>query len=148
MESEYQTMIVDGQKMIVPTLQQWELIFENPVLEGKKIAAIDLVKQKVLFNSRYEEIKSCLGFCYDFVLFYELLRLEGIWVRVFIERVICEVCRKRADVSATPSVMDVYLGLEDMDQVSEKGYSFPNQKCKWCNSLYERRYTIWQKYED
>lgn len=148
MENEYQTMIIDGQMMIIPTMEQWELIFENPEIEGKSIAVIDLIKQKVIKNSQYEEIKSCFGFYKDTIIFYELLKLNDSWLRVHLESVVCEVCKKRPEISATPGVIDAYIGLEDKFQVMKKGFRYPNQKCKWCNTLYERRYTIWQKYKD
>ena len=142
----HENIIIDGQKLFCPDQEQWEHLFKHPIFHGKEISSIHLIEKKVRTNWAFEEIKNCLGNFKEWVLFYELVSMEGKWVRVFVESVICETCGQRPEISATPSVPEIYFGAEDPEAVKTKGFNYPNLKCKWCNSTYDRRHTIWQKY--
>ena len=144
---EIKTLILDNQILYKPSLVQWEGIFENPTLEGYEIRLVPFLKKLVRSNARYNEIYSCLGIVNQRVLFYELLEIGQTLVRVHIERVVCEHCDTRTQVSATPSSLECYIGLEDehKQRARARGYSYPNLKCDRCGNTYDRRYTIWKR---
>ncbi|MGS2727899.1 hypothetical protein ACU8DI_14915 [Psychroserpens sp. BH13MA-6] len=147
MNSNFEKIILDNQEIICPNSNQWEMIFDSEKIDGRKVPLIDLIKTKVIRNSKYSELKSCLTFTFNQIMFIELLEIDSELIRVFVERVICDNCGKRALLSATPGVSDLYIGLENKEKARERGYKHKNLNCKFCNSIYVRRYTIWQKYE-
>ena len=148
MNSEYFTFESDGQHMICPTIEQWGDLHKDPYIDNLEIWGIDQLINRITRNFEYSDIRSCLYVERSMrVKYMEFVHLNNMWVRVFIERVICEKCRRRAKLSATPVVSDLYFGLENPIEVRKKGHSFPNLSCKWCGHEYSRRYTIWQRYE-
>jgi len=143
----FNTQIIDGQEIFFPTEKQWEVIFETSLFQGRAVKLVDLIKSKVIRNRKYSELKCGLGVFDQWVLFYEFLVVDKELIRVFVERVICELCNNRATVSATPGVIDLYIGLADKQQAKVRGYKFPNLSCGHCDTPYHRRYTIWQAYD-
>ena len=141
------TLVVDEQELFCPSLDEWEDLKSDLMINGIRIPLIDFITKRVTNNLRYTELKSVLGQYKGKIYFYELLKIENELVRVHTESVICENCGKRPTISATPSVVDIYVGVEDKDKAKKRGFKFPNLRCRYCNSLYERRYTIWQDYD-
>ncbi|HEY9728722.1 MAG TPA: hypothetical protein V6D50_19915 [Chroococcales cyanobacterium] len=138
------TQLVDGQVLYFPTQETWEELKKSSEFGGSKIPVPDLVFPKVERNSRYKDLHSAFGFAFGQLMFYELLELDGISIRVYVESVICEHCGKRAEISATPGVSEIYYGCEDKRVAMDRGYSYPNLPCPYCRKSLQRRYTIWR----
>ena len=149
MNLSFKKIILDNQEIICPNLNQWNLIFESKKIEGITIPLIDLIKSKVIRNSKHSELKSCLTLINNKVMFIELLDIDSKLIRVFVESVICDNCGEKTVISATPGVSDIYIGLSEKEKqkARKRGYEHKTLNCKHCNHLYKRRYTIWQKYE-
>jgi hypothetical protein len=150
-DSRIASHIVDGQVLYIPDREAWEELMIFPHFGGMKIPVQDLVFHKVNRNFRFEEIKSALGFDFGHLMFYELLKLDGIeilelnieWIRVFIENVVCDWCKKRAGFSATPGDCESYMGCEDRWLTMRQGFDFPVLPCPHCSKPLQRRHTIW-----
>lgn len=143
-DSRFEKIRVDGQEMLVPSPEAWELLWREPELDGYRIPGLDLLKRKVATNAAYSELVSCLAIAYRGVMFYELLRWQGELYRVFVEAVICEHCGYRATLSATPSASDRYFGCPDRHAAEARSFSLPKQNCYGCGNLLWRRTTVWQ----
>jgi hypothetical protein len=143
--------IVDGQVLYIPNEEAWEELMIFPHFGEVEIPVQDLIFDKVRRNLRFEEIKSALGFAFGNLMFYELLKLDGIeilelnieWIRVFIENVICEHCKKPAGFSATSGDCESYMGCEDRWLTMRQGLDFPVLPCPHCSKPLQRRHTIW-----
>jgi len=142
--SGVEELLVDGQPLYVPSSAAWQALWSEPVFEGKRLPVPDLLARKVASNQHYPEIVSALGFAYDRVWLYELLRFQGQLYRVFIEAVICDHCGHRAVQSATPGIMEIYWGSENPEAARERSYSLPRLSCFRCHKVLERRRTVWQ----
>ncbi len=138
------TKVLDGQVLYFPTLKAWEELEKCPVFGGSQIPVPDYLFRKVKWTSSFKELQSALGFALGNLMFYELLELDGILLRVFVESVICEPCGKRAEISATPGGVELYFGCEDKIAARDRGYSYPNLPCPYCRKPSQRRYTIWR----
>ena len=142
-QSELEQIIVDGQILSCPNLEQWLKILHLKTFNG---VSIEWIKEKIIRNSEYPIIKSCITIYKKRISYYELLYIEGKYYRVFIERIVCDHCGNRAKISATPGVIDSYIGLDSINQeMAIKRYrTLPNLSCPNCSRIYDRRYTIWQ----
>ncbi len=139
------TKVVDGQVLYFPTPGAWEELEKYPVFGESKIPVTDIIFPKVRWTSNFKELKSALGFAFgNQLMFFELLELDGILIRVFIERIICDHCGKRAEISAMVGAPDLYWGSEDKKAARDKGYSYPNVPCPYCRKISQRRWTIWR----
>jgi hypothetical protein len=143
-DSRITTKLVDGQVLYFPTQEAWEELKKCCEFGRSKIPVPDLIFSKVERISRYKELHSAFGFAFGQLMFYELLELDGILLRVFVESVICEHCGKRAEISATPGSSEIYYGCEDKRAAMDRGYSYPNLPCPYCRKQFQRRYTIWR----
>ncbi|BDD10819.1 hypothetical protein FUAX_32510 [Fulvitalea axinellae] len=146
-DPDIKKITLDGQELFCPTSKQWVQILNEGKFYNHNVFQTDLLRYKIERNAQYPELKSCLSVYNGRMLFIELLKIESDLIRVFVESVICETCKNKALISATPGVSDLYIGLSNPKQAREKGYKHKNQRCKYCNNVYERRYTVWQKYE-
>lgn len=135
---------VDGQPLYAPSPDAWAELWENPTLNGHSLPVPDLMRTKVQRTWTYTEITAALGFAFDRVQFYELLFVNGTAYRVFVEAVVCDHCRHRALISATPGVSEIYWGSEDEVAAQERSCSLPVQSCFSCKKLLSRRPTVWQ----
>jgi len=139
------TEVVDGQVLYFPTPEAWEELEKFPVFGGNKIPVTDIIFPKVKWTSSFKELQSAFGFAFgNQLFFYELLELDGIKLRVCIERIICDDCGKRAEISAMVGAPEIYWGSEDKKAARDKGYSYPNVPCPYCRKISQRRWTIWR----
>jgi hypothetical protein len=139
------TKVLDGQVLYFPTPEAWAELEKYPVFGGRKIPVTDIIFPKVKWTSRFKELQSAFGFAFgNQLFFYELLELDGIKIRVFVERIICDHCGKRAEISAMPAAGEIYYGCEDKQAARDRGYSYPNVPCPYCRKTSQRRYTIWR----
>lgn len=143
-DSRLHMLEVDGQRLYVPSLEGWAELWEHPTLEGRRLPVPDLLRAKVQKTASYAEITAALGFAFDRVHFYELLSVDGAPYRVFIEAVICDHCRHRALISATPGVFEIYLGSANEVAAQKRSWSLPLQSCFACKKPLSRRPTVWQ----
>jgi hypothetical protein len=104
---------VDGQQLYVPSPDAWTELWTDPTLDNRKLPVPDLLKRKVQEIAPYPEISGALGFAFNKVQYYELLRIGSVYFRVFIEAVICHHCRHRAVISATPGAAEIYWRRQD-----------------------------------
>lgn len=135
---------VDGQRLYVPSPEAWAELWEHPTLEDRSLPVPNLLRTKVQKVASYAEIIAALGFAHDRVYFYELLFFNGAPYRVFIEAVVCDHCRYRALISATPGVSEIYWGSENEVAAQERSWSLPLQSCFSCKKPLYRRSTVWQ----
>ncbi len=138
------TEVVDGQVLYFPTPEAWEELEKCPVFGGSKIPVTDYLFDKVKWTSSFKELQSAFGFAFETLIFYELLELDGILIRVCVERIICDHCGKRAEISAMIGPPEIYWGCEDKKAARDKGYSYPNVPCPYCRKISRRRWTIWR----
>jgi len=139
------TEVVDGQVLYFPTPEAWDEMEKCPVFGGSKIPVTDYLFNKVKWTSSFKELQSAFGFAFgNQLIFYELLELDGILIRVCVERIICDDCGKRAEISAMVGAPEIYWGSEDKKAARDKGYSYPNVPCPYCRKISQRRWTIWR----
>lgn len=138
------TIDIDGQRLYIPSSDAWTELWKNPTLAYRKLPVPHLLQTKLEAIARYPEITAALGFVFDRVHFYELLRVDGMFYRVFIEAVVCDHCRHQAVISATPAVADIYWGSQDELAAHERGRHLPLQPCFACKKPLSRRPTVWQ----
>ena len=135
---------VDGQALYVPSPEAWAELWKEPTLDNCKLPVPSLLRTKVQTIATYPEITAALGFAFNRVHFYELLRVNGSFYRVFTEAVICDHCRHRALVSATPGMPEIYWGSHSESAAKDRSYSLPLQSCYACKKPLSRRATVWQ----
>lgn len=135
---------VDGQRLYVPSPAAWDELWKSPLLEGCSLPVPNLLREKVEIIASHPEITAALGFAFNRVLFYELLCVKGAFYRVFIEAVICDHCRHRAVISATPGVSEIYWGSQDEVAAQNRSWSLPLEFCFACKMPLSRRHTVWQ----
>jgi hypothetical protein len=135
---------VDGQQLFVPSAAAWMAFWEDPVLDDRRLPVPDLLRKKVDAIAPYREIIAALGFVWDRVQFYELLCVDNLLYRVFVEPVLCEFCGHRALISATPSPCEIYWGSVNEGAARNRSYGLPTQSCCACGRQLVRRRTVWQ----
>lgn len=135
---------VDGQQLYVPSSEVWAELWKDPTLDCWMLPVPDILRTKVQAIVAYPEITAALGFAFNRVHFYELLRVNGTFYRVFIEAVCCDYCQHRAVISATPAVQEIYWGARNEAAAQDRSRSFPLQSCFACKKPLSRRATVWQ----
>lgn len=135
---------VDGQPLYVPSPDAWAQLWMEPTLDNCRLPVPDLLRIKVRAIVAYPEITAALGFAFNRVLFYELLRVDDSFYRVFVEAVVCDHCRHRALISATPEVPEIYWGSQNEVAARHRSSSLSLQSCFACEMPLSRRATVWQ----
>lgn len=143
---EIRKIELDGQQLFIPTYVQWEILFEQKHFQNKKFFIDESLMRTIRNSSGFKEVIYGLEVGKNKCNVYSLLQLKNELFRVHFESIICENCRYRPLISATPDVIDSYLGLtkEHLKRAKEKSNNLPNLSCSQCGHVNKRRTTIWQ----
>ncbi|QUL56559.1 hypothetical protein KDC22_08730 [Paenibacillus tritici] len=134
---------IDGQLVYVLATEAFELLVNNPVIEGQPISAFDTVCNMMDFVRKYVSFSLAfysIGnqkkwmFC---LLFDNKEKLQ----RVQIENVQCKVCNWTGFI-ANPTILELYYGCPDRWGVLEEASKTPIVNCPNCNSTLPR-HSIW-----
>jgi hypothetical protein len=138
---------LDGQSLLKPTVKQWQELFMNPVINESKIYLPKWLQKNISLSFINEEMIYCISKqpSGNFIPL-SILQINEELLRVHFESIICENCEHRAFISATPDVIDSYLGLSNENRriARERANKFPNLGCSKCNHVNIRRKTIWK----
>jgi len=135
---------VDGQQLYIPSPDAWAALWKEPMLDNRTLPVPDLLRTKVNAIAHYPDITAALGFAFHCVHFYELLRVNGCFYRVFMEAVVCAHCQHQALISATPGVPEIYWGSQDEVAAQDRSWRLPLLSCFACKKPLSRRATVWQ----
>jgi hypothetical protein len=139
---------IDGQSIIVPTVESWRILMENPFYDDIPVYLPHtkrMIDNLVNFISSYQE-DFCLGI-------YRAKHLKRSWhvvplfkvndslQRVHIEYPTCSNCHWRGAI-ANPSEPSLYLGIPDKLNATRRANSFSPLGCPRCGVLLPR-FAIW-----
>ncbi|KHL91523.1 hypothetical protein QW71_34310 [Paenibacillus sp. IHB B 3415] len=134
---------IDGQLLYVLDPRAFELLIKNPVIEDKRISALDIVsnmmdivKKHNLFSLTFYPLGK--GGNWMFCL---LLDLQEKQQRVQIENVQCIKCNWKG-IIANPTIPELYYGSPDRWEALDEAYKVPKVHCPNCNNPLPR-YSIW-----
>lgn len=133
---------VDGQELVIPSAGVWSRILPEGEFEGLALPLPSRVRPWLTEYAAFEvtrlAIHRSFGPRWNLV---PLLRLNGDYLRVHYENVICEHCERRCGPSATPDFV-LYPSA-----VAQARWSYimslRTERCPHCRGELRRTHTLW-----
>ncbi len=136
-ESNIPKIQLDGQELFLPSLENLREIAAFGTFLGQTVLASDCIVGWLKEFGSFEVASLALHRTYGRWMITPLLFLNGEYLRVHYEDVICEHCQKRCGASATPDFLFV------AQDVRAKVMALPVETCPHCNGELHRRHTLW-----
>ena len=133
-----------GQKILIPTKEEWEVMLGQKNYNGYDLGRVtcEFVERDLVEFKSNPEVVLALVDQPGRYLYLRLLNIGGILYRVHFEDVICEHCKKRSGMSATPDFV-AYAGAKKKDEAWQAILKLPVMSCKNCGGKLNRRHTLW-----
>lgn len=134
---------IDNQLVYILDTQAFELLANNPVIEGQRIGALDMVFNMMNFVQKYTLFSLAfypLGDQNKW-MFCLLLNMNNKLQRVQIENVQCQECNWFG-IIANPTIPELYYGCPDRWEVLDEAHKTPRVNCPNCSSPLPR-HSIW-----
>jgi hypothetical protein len=143
---------IDGQHIIIPSLEDWKLLQIDPVIDGDKVFGIDTswFWSTLEFINKYPELQIGLGYASTTWREwgpYVFLHIDSTIQRVHLEVLNCDFCGWKGK-SANPMVLDPYLGEGVQGkyiQLIRAADKYPIHPCPSCGQRLPR-HPIWVEY--
>lgn len=133
-EIKYCTLVVDGQLMIVPSIESWEVILRQKEVESIRIAYPDMIGSLLDVIHPHRELILAIGLFHEQWFPYVLLRMSDEYQRVHPVQSICSNCNWQG-LTANPWLYDVYFGAAHPDACYKKArLRFNIRECPKCGS--------------
>lgn len=143
---------IDGQLIVIPSLDDWQYLQTEPVLDGNRVTGIEVswFWSTLEFINQYPELQIGLGYIsttWREWRPYIFLHLKSTVQRVHLETLTCDFCGWRGR-SANPMLSDSYMGegvSEKRFQLMKAAEKYPICPCPNCGELLPR-HSIWVEY--
>lgn len=143
---------IDDQHIIIPSLEDWNLLQSAPVIDGNKVLGIDTswFCSTLEFINKYPELKIGLGYLsttWQEWNLYVFLHINSAIQRVHLEKLNCVFCGWKGR-SANPMIVDLYFGegVQGKDiQLMRVAAKYPICPCPSCGQRLPR-HSIWVEY--
>ncbi len=131
--SDSESIIVDGQEMIVPTQSAWGQIKLNSEFRGRQIGGAKIVMKWVEELLPSNKIKVGLVILPKFDSWYPyfLLKLQDHIQRVQLRTAVCNNCNW-SGIAAHAHDVDIYIGAQQSNLLFKAGTSYPDIPCPNC----------------
>jgi hypothetical protein len=147
--AQFREVLIDGQAVTIPTLEEWENLMHEPVYLGSSVyspGTKELVNGLRSFTAKHRD-QFCLGMYRSkglkSWLALPLLRMGDSWQRVQIEHVSCDKCDWRG-VIANPAEPSLYFGVPNELAVIRSALMLPHLGCPNCGASLSRT-AIWME---
>jgi hypothetical protein len=141
-------LIVDGQKMAIPSVQAWNSLLEYPVYKDVPVYTKNtenIVRNLIQIIALYPDF-FCLGLYKTTHIakswsVMPLLKLNEEWHRVQIEHVSCLSCEWNGRI-ANPTEPSIYFTVPDEFEALRKAFSLKRLPCPKCGAELPR-HAVW-----
>lgn len=144
---QFQKVLIDGQTVTIPTLDEWENLMRDSVYLGSPVYYPNTKKWVgglLSFTAKHRD-KFCLGMYRPQGLkswvALSLLRMGDNWQRVHIEHIACGECDWRGE-AANPTEPSLYFGVPNELAVLRSAWMLPFLGCPNCGASLPRT-AVW-----
>ncbi len=135
---------VDGQDLDL-IIDPIKYIPELDNIKGLSQSIVDILKHKILKSRGSEKVKFAIGRLGNRVLPYTLYELDGSFIRIHLEEIICSNCKIIIFIG-NPFVIDNWIGVDkELRQMALKEIKDKMEDCPNCSSLLSREGFIIKK---
>lgn len=138
--SQFEILTLDGERILLPSSEQWFDLFHGALIEGQplfasELARIDyeLIKNIAVFKAGLRQLRKKGPWTPLFLFSNERLLNQ----RVHLEHLTCVQCKTKV-WSANPLVYDLYIKTSSPKDVYERAKSLPHARCPVCGAALPR----------
>jgi hypothetical protein len=142
---EFETILVDGETIIIPSAETWQAITHDPIFLGGRVHPNIHLITFVAQNEK--KFRLGVRWIRNFWSTLPLLIMEDHLQRVQIEYVTCDHCGKLVRI-ASPTEPTIYYGAVNRGALLDRAYALPRCGCPHCGGVLPR-IAIWAElYEE